>query len=237
MFAAPFQNIESERRLLRVAHLHSSLGVYGAERWTFALLKHLDASEFVSTVITIGTKNGADFFHKAVSAEGFKAFHIAVSGKLNPKAIIQLRRMLVDQKIDILHTHGFKADVLGYLTTRNLPIKLVSTIHGWTPGEGKIIRAYETISRICLKRFDRLYPLSPMLLHQLQQQKFEPSKLQLILNGVDLTPFEFGDRIRKKDAPIELLFAGRICRPKGVFELVRAFAQANFGTSAHLRIA
>lgn len=235
-FAAPIQTTQSAHRRVRVAHLHSSLGVYGAERWTFALIKHLDKHEFESIVITLGTKDGADLFHKAVDAAGFKAYHIAVSGKLNPRALIQLRRMLVSHEIDILHTHGFKSDVLGYLATRNLPIKLVSTIHGWTPGEGRVIRAYEAISRIFLKRFNKLYPLSPKLLHQLQQQKFAPSKLQLILNGVDLTLFEFRFRVQKKDEPIEFLFAGRICRPKGVFELVHAFAEAKFSTPARLLI-
>lgn len=235
--AVPVQAIQSARKSLRVAHLHSSLGVYGAERWTLALVKHLDKQEFEAIVITIGTKDGADTFHNAVKAAGFKACHIAIPGKLNPRTLVQLRRMFVTQEIDILHTHGFKSDVLGYLATRSLPIKLVSTIHGWTPGEGRVIRAYEAISRIFLKRFDRLYPLSPKLLHELQQQKFSPSKLQLILNGVDLTPFEFGYRIRKKDEPVEFLFAGRICRPKGVFELIHAFAEANFSTPTRLLIA
>ena len=236
VLAAPVRDTQSIRRRLRVAHLHSSLGIYGAERWTFALIKHLDEREFESVVVTMGTKDGADAFHNAVSAAGFKASHIAIPGKLNPRALLQLGRMLVDQQIDILHTHGFKADVLGYLASRNLPIKLVSTIHGWTPNEGRVIRAYESISRVFLRRFDRLYPLSPALLRELQLQKFDSSKLVLILNGVDLTPFEFNFRVRKKDEPIELLFAGRICRPKGVFELIHAFAQANFGVPSRLRI-
>ncbi len=236
-FSVPAHDTQSILQRLRVAHLHSSLGVYGAERWTFALIKHLDQSEFESIVVTIGTKDGADAFHNAVIAAGFKACHIAVPGKLNPRAFLQLRRMLIDQKIDILHTHGFKADVLGYLASRNLPVKLASTIHGWTPNEGRMIRAYETISRVFLRRFDRLYPLSPALLRELQLQKFDSSKLALILNGVDLAPFEFSSRVRRQDEPIELLFAGRICRPKGVFELIHAFAQAKFSVPSRLRIA
>lgn len=228
-------NGASQRRC-RVAHLHSTLGVYGAERWTFALIKHLDQREFESIVVTIGTKTGADTFYRLLSAEGFPAFHISLPGKLNLRAILHLRRLLVQQNIDILHTHGFKADVFGYLATRKLPVKLVSTIHGWTASEGIRIRAYEAISRGFLRRFDRVYPLSPALFDHLRRQGFDPGKLSLILNAVDLSPFEFSFRARQNTDPFTMLFAGRICRPKGIFDLIHGFAGAKFSTVARLRI-
>ena len=86
----------------RVAHLHSTLGVYGAERWTHALLKHLDRKNFESIVVSVGTKPGADSFYRLMSAEGFSAFHIAIPGKLNPRAILELRRLLVKQDVNVL---------------------------------------------------------------------------------------------------------------------------------------
>jgi glycosyltransferase involved in cell wall biosynthesis len=227
---------DSQHRRCRVAHLHSTLGVYGAERWTFALLKHLDEREFESIVISVGTKPGADSFYRLVTAEGLSAFHIAVPGKLNPRAILQLRRLLVRQGIDILHTHGFKADVLGYLATRSLPVGLVSTIHGWTADEGFRIKIYEAISRAFLKRFDRVYPLSPALFEHLRQNKFDPLKLQLILNAVDLSGFEFHFNTRQVADPFSLLFVGRLCRPKGIFDLLQAFAKVNFIAPACLSI-
>jgi glycosyltransferase involved in cell wall biosynthesis len=215
----------SDNHRYRVAHLHSTLGVYGAERWTYALLKHLDRQQFESIVISVGTKTGADSFYRLMTAEGFSAFHIAIPGKLNPRAVLELRRLLVRQGIDILHTHGFKADVLGYLATRALPIRLVSTIHGWTAEEGVRIKVYEAISRTFLRRFDRVYPLSPALLEHLTQRKFDPLKLQLILNAVDLSAFDFHFSARQAVDPFSVLFVGRLCRPKGVFDLLEAFAK------------
>ena len=214
-----------DNRCYRVAHLHSTLGVYGAERWTYALLKHLNPQQFESIVISVGTKPGADSFYRLMTAEGFSAFHIAIPGKLNPRAVLQLRRLLVRRGINILHTHGFKADVLGYFATRGLPVRLVSTIHGWTADEGFRIGVYEAISRTFLKRFDRVYPLSPALLEHLIQSKFDPLKLQLILNAVDLSVFNFRFNERQAGDPFSLLFVGRLCRPKGIFDLLEAFAK------------
>jgi glycosyltransferase involved in cell wall biosynthesis len=149
---------------------------------------------------------------------------------------LQLRRVLLEQRIDVLHTHGFKADVLGYLSTRKLPIRLVSTIHGWSADEGFRIKAYEAISRRFLRRFDRVYPLSPALLHDLKRRNFDPRKLQLILNAVDLSSLKYTFHPRGYRDPFCLLFVGRICRPKGIFDLLQAFAQARFTATAKLVI-
>ena len=221
-------------RRYRVVHLHSTLGVYGAERWTLALLKHMDAALFESHVVSIGTKPGADSFYRLLTAEGFAAYHIPVAGKLNPRAVLALRRFMEQQGIDILHTHGFKADVLGYLATRGMPARLVSTIHGWSADESFLIKVYEAISRVFLKRFDRVYPLSPALQQRLCQLGFDPQRLHLVLNSVDLSGLDFRFRSRGAEDPFSILFVGRICRPKGVFDLMQAFAIAKFAGPSRL---
>jgi glycosyltransferase involved in cell wall biosynthesis len=217
-------------------HLHSTLGVYGAERWTLALLKHLDQKKFEPFVVSIGTKHGADSFYRLLTAEGFAAYHIPVPGKLNPRAILKLRRFMMQQDIDILHTHGFKADVLGYLSTRGLSIRLVSTIHGWSADESFLIRVYEAISRAFLKRFDRVYPLSPALQQHLRQHGFDPHKLHLILNSVDLSGLDFKFNPRRPEDLFSILFVGRIYRPKGVYDLVQAFGIAKLAAPSRLVI-
>jgi glycosyltransferase involved in cell wall biosynthesis len=221
----------------RVAHLHSTLGVYGAERWTLALVKYLDRREFEPIVISIGTKPGADAFFRLLMSEDMHAEHIAVPGRLNPRAVLQLRRLLLRHNIDILHTHGFKADVLGYLATRKLSVRLVSSIHGWSASEGLLIRVYEAISRAFLKRFDRVYPLSPALLEDLQARKFCPTRLRLILNGVDLSGFDYRFNKRRPGDALSVLFVGRVCQPKGIYDLIRGFAETRCSAPIRLTVA
>jgi glycosyltransferase involved in cell wall biosynthesis len=227
---------ESEARRIRVTHLHSTLGIYGAERWTLALLKHIDRKFFHLGVVSIGVKEGADAFYRQLITDGFSAAHISLPGKLNPRIILKLRNMLRLEETDILHTHGFKADVLGYMATRGTPVKLVSTIHGWSADESLLIRTYEALSRAFLKHFDYVYPLSPALLQNLQQQGFKPHRLRLILNSVDLSGLDFKFNPRKPMDPLLVLFVGRIYRPKGVFDLVKAFSLAQLPVASHLHI-
>ena len=211
------------------------LGVYGAERWTLALLKHIDRGKVDLGVVSIGVKEGADAFYRQLIAEGFSAFHIALPGKLNPRAILKLRDIMRREKTDILHTHGFKADVLGYMATRGTPVRLVSTIHGWSADESRLIRFYEAVSRAFLKRFDCVYPLSPALLQTLRQRGFDPLRLRLVLNSVDLSGLDFRINPRNTMDPFSVLFVGRIYRPKGVFDLVKAFSLAKLPASSHLQ--
>jgi glycosyltransferase involved in cell wall biosynthesis len=232
----PLSESSGVHRRCRVAHLHSSLGVYGAERWTLALLKHLDKQEFEPVVLSMGTKPGADSFHRLLKSEGLPAIHLSVPGKLNPRAVLELRRLLVELNVDILHTHGFKADVVGYIATRGLPLSVVSTIHGLSSDESLRIRAYEAISRAFLKRFDRVYPLSRPLFDYLARSKFDPRKLQLVLNAVDLSGWEFKFNRYEAGEKFRFLFVGRLCRPKGIFDLLHAFALAKFSMSAELTV-
>jgi glycosyltransferase involved in cell wall biosynthesis len=226
-------------RRLRVAHLYSSLGVYGAERWALTLIKYLDQTAVDSLVITIGTKPGATLFRDFLARQGVRTEHLAIPGKLNPAVVLALRAMLDRERIDVLHTHGFKSDVLGYLATRGKRTKLVSTAHGWSAHEGWRIRAYEGIGRLFLRGFDRIYPLSPALHDDLIRGGVPRDKIKLILNGVDIAAFDSCYRQRTTRKPHEtfrVLYAGRLCSTKGVTALLEGFA--GLGASpARLRIA
>ena len=67
---------------------------------------------------------------------------------------------VIETEVEIVHSHGFKSDVVAYLAAMGLPVKLVSTTHGWCAREGLRIRLYEAIGRLALRRFDRVYSVS-----------------------------------------------------------------------------
>jgi glycosyltransferase involved in cell wall biosynthesis len=224
---------------IRLAHLHSSTGIYGAERWTATQIKHLSKDLVTPIVITLGTRAGSTLFHEWLGAQGYDTVHIPIPGKFNLKVVTELRQVLRERHIQILHTHGFKSDVMGFFASRGLPVALVSTPHGWSAAEGLRIRLYEALSRRFLRYFDRIYPLSPALLADLRRRGYPDRKLRLILNAVDTDAFEACYRDRRVRPPGEsfnVLFIGRLCRPKGVFELIEAFSRAVTHCKMELRL-
>jgi glycosyltransferase involved in cell wall biosynthesis len=225
---------------VRVVHLISTLGVYGAERWILTHVKSLGASSITSHVLTFGSKEGADAFHCLLTESGISATHLAIAGRINLRLVAQIRRCLVRESAAIVHTHGFKADILGYLATRGLGCCLVSTVHGWCKNEGLRIRVYEALSKHALRRFDRVYALSPALRDGLVQDGFAANRVMLIMNAIVVEDFDgvaASVRNRAQDGGVKVLFAGRLCIPKGVYELLNGFAMANLPADSTLTIA
>lgn len=212
-------------RPIRVMHFHSSKGLYGPERWTHLALRALAAPAVQQEVLTIGTKPGYDDFARFLSREGFAAHHLAVGGKLAVGQIRAIRTLLLQRQVDVLHTHGFKSDILGYLATRGLGIGLVTTPHGWCDHESLRIRLYETIGRMFLRRFQRVYPLSDHQVGVLAPYRLG-DRVRRIRNAVDIEAFDDVRRTRRAAPPRDatVLFVGRLAKEKGLFDLIEAIA-------------
>ena len=214
---------------LTVAQFVCPTGMYGAERWILTLARNLDPRKVSSLVVTLGSTPGARAVHRRFCQSGIEAAHVEGGTKLNFKGVSALRGLLRERDVDVLHTHGFKADVLGYLAARGLPVALVSTPHGWSADEGWRIAAYERVGRLFARRFDRVYPLSTPLEVDLLSRGFRREQVRVVRNAVEDGPLECVYRDRERDGAAHrgvILFVGRLAVPKGVLDLIEAFAGA-----------
>ncbi|MFN8645059.1 MAG: glycosyltransferase, partial [Candidatus Binatia bacterium] len=212
---------------VRVVHFICPTGVYGAERWILSLLAHLDGERVSASVLTLGDKPGTAAAHRHLVERGVRCAHIERGGKLSPSAIGAVRDFLRRERVEILHTHGFKSDVIGFLASRGAPVRVVTTPHGWSANEGPRIAAYEAIGRVFMRRFDRVYPLSATLERDLLGRGFRPTLVRMVRNAVDDGPLRPIYRARTAAARRSsglVLFVGRISRQKGALDLLEAFA-------------
>lgn len=129
---------------IRVLHLGSPTGLYGAEQRILALLNNMDRSRVDSIVAVIRDDPtlGADLCTEA-GRQGFRTRVFEAHGKVNWSAVRMLKAYLRQERIDVLHTHGYKTDVIGLLAARGTLCKLVSTPHGWSKQAGLKLRLYE----------------------------------------------------------------------------------------------
>jgi glycosyltransferase involved in cell wall biosynthesis len=226
---------------VRVAHIHASDGIYGAERWTLTLLRYHDPARVTPLLITLGARAQSADLANAAAAAGIEVHHINAPGKLSPAMVNGVRRVLKDRRVDIVHTHEFKSDVVGFLASRALPIKRVATTHGWCAQEGARIRLYEALSRVFLRRFSRVYPVSPAQQRDLlTNYRFDEPRVRLLLNAVDIRMFDACFRARQPRArrdPLRILYAGRLSTMKGVLTLIEGFARAQIAPAPTLVLA
>ncbi|HVW69848.1 MAG TPA: glycosyltransferase, partial [Steroidobacteraceae bacterium] len=219
-------------RPLRVLQLGSPNGLYGAERWILALVKHLPRGEITSIVGSVKDTPGTDpeicRYAAGLSLETqvFEAY-----GKMSWGAVGQIRRYIRDAGIDVLHTHFYKTDLLGLLATRGTNCRLVSTPHGWSAQAGLKLQAYEALDRVIFPFFDAVAPLSPDLYDGLRGIPGLLRKLHLIPNGVDLSEVEAARAPESGSEPalppdrFTIGYIGQLIARKRIDTLIEAFAR------------
>lgn len=217
------------RRRIRVLHLGSPTGLYGAERWILALIKYLSPDHVESWVGVVSDSPRSEApLCNAAAKLGFKTCEFESSGKISLTVIRALREFLVANKIGILHTHGYKTDIIGRLAARGTKCKSVATPHGWGASPGIKVKLYELMDRFALRYFHAVVPLSKEMYQRLHYLDQSHAQLELIENGVDLEEIESVQSapsnlsMLKKTGTYVIGYVGRLDRAKRIDTLVRA---------------
>ena len=216
---------------IRVLQFGSPAGLYGAERWILALIKHLDRSSIDVRVAAIEDAPGLEVaLCKEAAKEGFDSWVFRAHGKVNLSVIGQIRDYIRAHRIDVLHTHFYKTDVIGLLATRGTDCKIVSTPHGWSKHMDFKLWCYERLDRAIFPFLDAVAPLSEELYEALARVPWLRSKLHLIPNGVDLSEIEAVSGPspilieRKESGAFIVGYIGQLIPRKGLDTLLRAVA-------------
>lgn len=134
-------------------------------------------------------------------------------------------------KPDVVHTHGYRPDVVAGSAARRSAIPTVSTVHGFTGGEWKN-RFYEWIQGWSHRRFDAVVAVSRQQVGNIVARGVEPERVHVVQNAwvsqkALLAPEE-ARRIlglpSEMDARL-LGWVGRLSREKGLDVLLEALSR------------
>ncbi len=217
---------------IRVLQLGNATGLYGAERWILALGRHLRHGRIEPVIGVIKDSQGdAPALCVEAARLGIRTHVFESYGRLSRTAIGQLRDFMRDHEIDILHTHGYKTDVIGFLAVRGTKRKIVSTPHGWSANAGIKVQLYEALDRLVFRFFDAVVPLSSDLYEGLLRFPGLRAKLRLIRNGVDLSEVDSVTQRSpelqawKSQGSVIVGYIGQVIPRKGLDTLLRAFSK------------
>lgn len=217
---------------IKVLQLGSPTGLYGAERWILALARYLDSNKIdvIVSVLRDDPNLAAPLCDEARKL-GLRTHVFNAYGQINWSAVSQLRRFIVDNNIHILHTHGYKTDVIGLFATRKTNCRLITTPHGWSVKAGFKLGLYEAFDRFIFRYFDIVAPLSETLFSELSAVPSLRDKLRLIENGVDLleidTQIQLAQELLqwKEEGYFLVGYIGQLIERKNLKVLIEAFAK------------
>ncbi len=201
-------------------------GFYGAERWVLALNNNLDSKKVRSYLVVTKEANSQLEIVKHFKSDEGEAFEIEVSSRFSTTALTSLCKLIKERKIDIIHTHGYKSDILGVVAAKLTGIKSISTPHGFGEHNDFKLRAYISIGKYCLRFFDRTVPLSQQLVDEVIEAGVPESKVTFIRNAVDLKEVEqYRLKESKKDhlAQLKIGYIGQMIQRKNIDHILDIF--------------
>ena len=150
-----------------------------------------------------------------------------VRNNYDPAIIRQLRRYLIDFKIDILATHDYRASLIGYLAVKGTNCHWLAWSRGWTY-EGPKVAFFQFLEKIVVRFADRVLVVAQSQQEKLSRYLVPKSKFVVIHNAVDperLVQTEAVDLRKKFSLPcnsIVVVSAGRFSAEKGQLVLLHS---------------
>lgn len=204
---------------IRVLQLICPTGYYGAERWVNALLTaQTDDVVEHHLAITLEPGTSEEVLNQSPLPEN-RQHRLAMTSKFDLRVISRLVRLIRRERINIVHTHGYKSDILGVIAARLAGVRSVCTPHGFENSTDPKLRAYLWLGGKAFRYFDWVCPLSPQIKQELiERYRVKVKSIRLINNGVDLGEIERAIQVPAE--PLELNGPGTSAsRPEPIFTI------------------
>lgn len=212
---------------INIMHLRASNFVGGPEKQILEHLRRVDRQCFKPILCSFDINGKPNDLLKAAETENIQTLNLQSNSPFHPKLILQLRRFLYDNSVKLLITHGYKSNVIGYLSTRGLGISQIVYSHGWT-GESTKIRFYEFVDKQVMKIIRNIVAVSEGHKRQIVAAGIPDGRITVVHNAVFVAQQLQKEKIRDlfslpKDAVL-VVSVGRLSPEKNFAGLIKAAA-------------
>jgi len=211
---------------INVLQFICSTGFYGAERWILALAKHLDTTKIRCDLAVTLEDNSQDLkLVKQYKEHCGDTFEIPMSGRFDVSVINKLVTLIRERNIHIIHSHGYKSDILGVIAAKKAGIQSIVTPHGFENADDFKLRTFIWLGCKSMKFANKVVPLSKQLCDDARKHGVKENSLVYIQNGVDLSEVE-EQRLQTKVINTQeksIGFVGQMISRKNIFDILDVF--------------
>lgn len=177
---------------------------------------------------TISTHAEGEHFLASLEGADLEVVPLDVPRRAYRREVTLIRELCRERNVNIVHTHGYRSDLVGGHAGHSAGIPIVTTVHGFTGGGWKN-RVYEALERLAFRRFDAVVAVSQPMAAGLRAAGIPSARLRVVPNALapHHAPLDRAVARRALGLPDDILVAGwvgRVSREKGVDVFVEAVA-------------
>lgn len=214
---------------ITVLHLRISNFIGGPEKQILEHMVRLDKEKFRPLLCCFRDNGIDDPLQKEAEALGIPCRIINTNSAFDLKTISQLVRILREEKVNLICSHGYKPNMIGRLAAWQCGVAAVAVSRGWT-AESTRIRLYEKLDKIFLRLSDHVVAVSHGQREKILALGVKREKVSVIHNAINLDEIPTaGPRLLREQLglPADALIvasAGRLSPEKNYGAMVQAAA-------------
>lgn len=167
--------------------------VCGAGRLLETYLPHMDRTRVEPVLLEVATPAAPSSCHfTSPRTAGLQHLSLPWHGARRARpAITALRQLLREHRIDAVHSHDMRCDLLCRLAggRSGLGVPWVAHVHGWVGRDGDLrLRLFEAIDRWCLRRACAVWVGSHRAAADVARGLPRRVPLRLLVNAIDRRP-------------------------------------------------
>jgi glycosyltransferase involved in cell wall biosynthesis len=229
----------SSKKRARIAYMLTPITFGGADRVSLNFLKNVDRERFdIRPILLLRPWEEEPYFAREIRQHGYsyETVPVAVRDSHDPfrilRAITSAYSIMKKASFDLLHTHGYFADIIGAVVSKICRIPHVATCHGFISNDARL-KIYNKLDKIALRLCRKVIVVSEELKFDLVGSGVQESKLIIIQNAVQNSHEEewlVAKALEKRrllaieDDDFVVGYAGRLSQEKGVQHLIDACA-------------
>ncbi|SFB21116.1 MULTISPECIES: glycosyltransferase family 4 protein [unclassified Bacillus (in: firmicutes)] len=196
---------------MKVLHLNAGNETGGGMHHILLLLSHLDRSEFFLGVFEEGE------LAKRAQEMGIQTKVFPQSSRFDMSIVDSIAEYVKEHDIDIIHTHGARANLFGTFLKKKTHCQWVTTIHSDPRddflGQGIKGKVFTFLNIWSIKKTDHLFAISEKFNEIVNQSfKVKKEKITTILNGIQFekkstNPFNRSDLGLQQDDLVIIMVA------------------------------
>jgi glycosyltransferase involved in cell wall biosynthesis len=218
--------------IMKILHVIDNDGLYGAEIMLLNLMEEQQRMGLTPVLLNICDLDGKEnVMHEEIRKRKLTAIQFNMKRGYSLKSALKVVRMAREAKITIIHSHGYKGDILiGSLPKHIRNVPMVRTQHGRTSTKTlSKIWLYEIVDKLILQRIDAVVQVNNSAPPRGNGLDREGAKNFIIENGIPELRFDSVSAFQSDPAVREFckdsFVIGTICRlseEKGLVHLIVA---------------